>query len=331
MDQADIELARRVSPEQFLRRYYADVTTNRHGDSISVDRVMRADFKKDHWVSCCWHSGGIGDNINLVRWVLGDQVKFADCVGEILGRVHAVAATPLSPTAPRDVSNNGRPRLPRCSGEQRGRAYLASRGINSATIRHAEACGALSYLSDGVVFLGRDWQQKEVRLATIRYYEPIVLPSGKLGTKRDIANSDKAFPMLLTGDKSLVIIVEGGVNALAAWQMRKELDGTPPISIATGGVGIQSWLTENAFLHGIISTAGAVEIWGENETDAFGNSNPEKQERTDQQRLKLQAAVAAMRQGELPDIIYPPAGCKDAADCLQDSTVVESVVGMSMG
>ena len=318
IDQADIDLARRVSPERFLRRHYADVAVNRSGDGISVDKVLRSDFRAGHWISCCWHSSGIGDNVDLVRHVMGDHVKFGACIGEILGRSYDIEQEPPRPTIPRNASNNGRPRVPRCHEAQRGRDYLESRGIEKGTIRQAESQGALTYLSDGVVFLGRDWAADgEIRLAAIRYFEPVLLPNGKYGTKRDLANSDKSFPVILRGDAAMVIVVEGGINSLAAWQKHRIDHGTAPCVVATGGVGMHSWLAENPTARDLVASASSVEIWGENEVDADGNLSSLKQERTDLMRARLQEAIAAIRGGELPEMIYPPPGIKDAAEWLK--------------
>jgi hypothetical protein len=316
VDPADIDLARRVSPERFLRRHYKDVAINQRGDSIAVAKTLRADFRNGHWVSCDWHSSGIGDNIQLVRWVVGTRIRFGDAVGEMLGRAHAAAEPPRATEV--RLAADARPRMPRCAGHALGRAYLESRGIAMAAIREAEAQGALSYVADGVVFVGRDWSapRREIRSATIRYYEPHLLPNGTFGNKRDLANSDKEFPMLLAGGRSLAIVVEGGVNALAARQMAGAWHGAAPLVIASGGVGVQSWLTGNAPVRDLLAAAGTVEIWGENELDSERRPDPVKQQRTDALRLRLQAAIAGLRQGEIPEIVYPPSGLKDAAEWL---------------
>jgi hypothetical protein len=314
VSESDIALARAASPEMFLRRHYADVAVNRRGDSISVDKVLRADFRDGHWVSCGWHSEGIGDNIRLARWVLGESTKFADAVGEVLGRGYTAGP---APAIPRERESNGRPRVPPCRGIARGRAYLADRGIGPSLIRRAEDAGVLSYVTDGVVFLGRDWAHgQEVRLGTIRYYEDRLMPNGKLGNKRDLADSDKSYPFFLPGDPSLLIVVEGAINALAAAQIREATFGSLPCVVATGGVGILSWLAPGTPLLGLASGAGAVEVWGENETDRSGFPNAAKQALTDAQRSRLLHALAEIRDGEIPDLVYPPPRAKDAAEWL---------------
>ena len=145
-------------------------------------------------------------------------------------------------------------------------------------------------------------------------------------TKRDLANTDKAFPLLLPGDLSRVVVAEGAVNTMAAWDLARRSGLTPPTVVGTGGVGIRAWVRTNEALKAILATADIVEIWGENEVGRDGRPDPIKQTRTDELRRKLQDAIAEVRAGELPEIVYPPEGIKDAAEWNLSSTSQATVV-----
>jgi hypothetical protein len=111
-----------------------------------------------------------------------------------------------------------------------------------------------------------------------------------------------------------VVVAEGAVNAMAIHDLAVRSGLTPPTAIGTGGVGIRSWVRTNGPLKAILATADVVEVWGENEVGANGRPDPIKQTRTDELRRKLQDAIAELRAGELPEVVYPPEGIKDAAE-----------------
>ena len=310
IDAETVALARRLSPEPFLRRHYRDVVVDRRG-SISVAKTLRIDFLDDHWVACDWGGGPIGDNIALVRW-LQPALGFPEAILALTG---VAAEFPLAHRQ-QPVKAAAFPRLPPEAPRHRGVAYLTGRGLFAETIAAAEAAGALRHVGNGVVFLGRDHSStsKTVRAATIRYFEPQTTPDGDVLTKRDFANSDKTFPFLLPGETSRVVVAEGAVNAMAARDLALRSGWEPPTAIGTGGVGIRSWVRTNGPLKALLATADVVEVWGENEVGADGRPDPIKQTRTDELRRKLQDAIAEVRTGELPEIVYPPEGIKDAAD-----------------
>ena len=270
-------------------------------------RVLRADLRdSDHWVACDWQAGPIGDNLALVQWVL-PGTSFPDAVRLLTGAV-AESVPEARAVASRAVAY---PRLPPGADPARGRAYLRDRGISDATVEMAELAGLLRHARDGVLFLGRDHgaTARSVRSVTVRYFEPQLAPDGSSLTKRDFANSDKGFPGFLPGDPATVIVVEGGVNALAAADLAVNASLPSPTVIVTGGVGVRSWVRGNAHLRAMLAAAETVEILGEREGD------PAKQEKTDLLRARLQQEIAAeTRGGELPAIIYPPEGVADAAE-----------------
>lgn len=105
----------------------------------------------------------------------------------------------------------------------RGRNYLAGRGISRQTLEAAEKAGFLKYLIDGILFIGRDLLDI-VRSVTKRATDP-----GAEVQKRDFAGTDKSFPSILRGGKT-VWIVEGGVDALAAHDLATGA-GSPPLFV----------------------------------------------------------------------------------------------------
>ena len=312
VDAADIGAARLASPEAFLRRHYGDVAVSRGGRSIRVDHVLRADLKPGGWLSCDWQGGGIGDNVSLVRMTL-PGLTFAEAVGELVGGRHG---PPSHSPVPLPRTPAGRPCLPLRSHAEEGRSYLWGRGISAAAVGMADLAGALWYCRGGVIFLGRDLGApgKAVRSATIRYFEPRADDAGRPMTKRDLAHSDKSFPMTIHGEGDLLVVVEGGVNALAALDMSMAGGGPAATVVATGGVGLRHWATATPHMEALVRSVGRVEIWGENETRHDGSPDPEKQAKTDFLRLRLASTVADLRGGEVPAFVYPPPGIKDAAD-----------------
>lgn len=315
LDTSALEAAVRISPEGFLRQLYGKaVTVTGGGRSIRVRDVLRGDRRGDgHWVHCDWHGGGIGNNINMVRQLTGRG--FIQAIETLVGTATMPVAPIVIPQAPPALT---RPRVPSLNGVAEGRAYLEGRGISPQSIVAAEQAGALRYCRGAVLFIGRDHEhpRQEIRLATLRHLEPQPGPDGELMTKRDLAGSNKNFPVLLPGDPSVVAIVEGGVNALGVRDIGLRR-GVCPTVIATGGVGVRHWATENPVLRELLAKAERVLIFGENEVGQDGALDPVKQERTDLLRMRLAETVAEVRDGQLPSMVYPPPTIKDAADWAQ--------------
>ena len=108
--------------------------------------------------------------------------------------------------------------------------------------------------------------------------------------------------------------MEGGVNGIAAQDIALRNVGTAPTVIVTGGVGVRKWVSSNGLLRDIMAAADQVEIWAENEVGADGRPDQVKQGRTNDLRQKLASAIAEIRQGAIPSVVYPPRGVKDAAE-----------------
>lgn len=305
-----IDDARRGSPLAFLRRHYQAVETNRRSDSISIEGVLRADLKDGKWVACDWTGGAIGDNVALAQWVK-PGTSFPDAIYELTG-AQAEMPMKIAPRADKPTDMR-RPSIPYERGRGTGRSYLRDvRGINEQTIRAAESAGMLRYLDNAVMFTGRD-EAKAIRSATLRHIQPVKLEDGTILTKRDLADSDKTFPAVLPGSLARVVVVEGGINALAAHDMAIRAGQEPPTVIATGGVGVRKWVRDNPALRELLERADQVEIWGEREV-RDGKPDPTKQAETDARRDQLATEIAGVRQGELPDMVMPPTGTKDAAE-----------------
>jgi hypothetical protein len=300
-----IRAAKLASPEAFLRQHFRNVYQNQRQTEISVDDTLRVTKTENGvWVSCDWHEGGIGDNIALVRHVL-PNTSFYDAIFLLTGSQTDKPTTVAEPPPPPKPERERRPKIPYQGSNKQGRVYLQGRGISLASIEHAEKSGALRHISNGVLFCGFE-NSKDVRSATVRYFEPLSRPDGSQMSKRDFQDSNKAYPCVLPGGKR-VVIVEGGVNALAIRDMALRRGKEPPTVVVTGGVGVRAWLN-TPHMRALLEEVEDVTIMGENEKE------PEIQDRTDSQRNKLAEEIAHIRQGEVPKIVKPPGGCKDAAD-----------------
>jgi hypothetical protein len=160
-------------------------------------------------------------------------------------------------------------KLPPVSGIDVGREYLINeRGISKEVVALAEESGFIRYCASGVMALGYG-ALGEVRSVTIRN----VAPDASV-KKRNLAGSSKYFPQMLKGVPKTVLIVEGFVDALAAWTInlreRKEL----PTVIVSNGAGTISFV-QNPLIQNIFFAAEQVFICDENEKDQAA------QERTD--------------------------------------------------
>jgi hypothetical protein len=221
------------------------------------DEVYRCTKKEDgHWVTCDRFENGIGDNIALVQ-ELEPGTGFAESVYRLSGApsVSGVTRLALAPVKPRQP-----PRIPAQSDQdvRQGREYLQGRGISMETIEQAEQAGMLRYSAGGVLFVGRDEQgtaQNIMRRA--------VDPSAEF-QKRDLSGTDKRHPQLLRGASETVVVVEGGVDALAAVDMARRQNKPQPTVIVSGGANVWSW-TETPWVQAILKLARRVIVAFERE------------------------------------------------------------------
>jgi hypothetical protein len=251
-----------------------------------------------HWVTCDKTGNGIGDNIALVR-----------DLEPALGFLEAVARLAEGPVASREPmpepSRRTRPaRLPQTRADRHaGRVYLRGRGVSSATLDHAERSGFLRYAKGGVLFVGRD-----VNGGARNVGKRLIAPGPDEQPKRDLAGSDKQYPLLLPGNPRVVWIVEGGVYALAARDLAKRRGKAPPTVLVSGGATVRCFL-DHPTVQTLLLHADSVVVVRDNE------ATEKKQAETDAAHDRQIARIRELR-GNCGDW-RPPAGVKDVAELNQ--------------
>jgi hypothetical protein len=294
--------ARAAHPEQLFAAAGLEVRERNERElSIRHDGVelYRSTLKNGSWVHCHHDQTGIGDNIAMAR-ELNPGRSFPDAVFDLAGGLR-LTPTPQPPVQVR------KPVMPPCNAaaESRGRGYLEKvRGISPETIASAEQAGFLRYTLDGVLTVGRDPQDGEIRAITRRAFD-----DNAPETKRDLKYSNKAdFPAILPGSPHAVVIVEGGIDALAVHDLSKRQGRPLPTVIVAGSSGAQEFLNR-PHVQNILKNADLVTVAYENEARA------DVQEKTDaghdRQVAKIRELVPA---GSTVQEWRPPAGCKDVAD-----------------
>lgn len=293
--------AREIDPTSYLE--HCGFTVKREGRHLSVrdssgDERYRVTRKEDgHYVTCDRYENGIGDNIALVQEI-EPGIGFADAVYMLAG-APSVATALNRPAAPAPVRQP--PRMPDQANEdvRRGREYLVERGISFETIEMAEKAGMLRYNQGGVLFVGID--NAGVAQNVMRRS---IDPSEEV-QKRDLRGTDKRHPQLLLGNPDTVLIVEGGIDALAAFDIARRSERPAPTVLVSGGANVRSWI-ETPWVQKILRLAKKVIVAFERE-DA-----PDKQTKTDQahelQMARLRVVCVAHVTGW-----KPPEGVKDMA------------------
>ena len=310
----DDELIRVIndaSPIGWLSNNYSPdiVRHDERKGRIAIDKILRADKTDKGWRSCDWEGNGIGDNIQLYRYVKG--VDFVTAVKEL-------SNTPIEQVNTHRSSEPAKieyPRLPPIGGTEIGRKYLIEeRGISPDTIKHAEAAGVIRYSDSGIIFLGKD-ENGSVRAANIRYFKSVEI-DGDLINKRDFKNSDKSYPAIIPGSLNKIAVVEGGVNGLAVRDLAIKNGEEPPTIVVSGGVLVMNFVRDNDIVKNLIKNANEIVIFAENEKDKNGDRDIIKQEKTDAARRKLEVLISVTCE-KVPTVKYPPENCKDAADWLR--------------
>jgi flagellar biosynthesis GTPase FlhF len=179
-----------------------------------------------------------------------------------------------------------------------GRAYLATRGIDDATIRAAEQAGVLRYTAGAVLLVARDERGEARHVLRRGYREDDPHP------KRVLAGSDTAHPVVLRGDPRRVVVAEGPITGLAAHSLARLRGEQPPTVVVTGGVAMRKWVRVAT---DVLKAAAVVEIAAEREGD------PERQAATDAARARLAEAIQDTT-GRAPRITWPAPGAGDLAD-----------------
>lgn len=292
--------AREIDPTPYLESQGFDVT--REGRHLSVrlhgDEVYRVTRKDDgHWVTCDLFENGIGDNIALVQ-ELEPGTGFAESVYRLSGAPSVARATR---PAPAPVVRQP-PKMPAQSAAdvRRGREYLHARGISLETIEQAEKAGMLRYSARGVLFVGRDEE------GTAQNIMRRAVDASELVQKRDLAGTDKRHPQMLLGASETVLIVEGGVDALAAVDIARRERRPVPTVLVSGGANVKGFM-QTPWVQKVLKLAKKVIVAFERE------ATPEAQAKTDQahelQMQRLREVCGAQVAGW-----KPPEGIKDMGD-----------------
>jgi flagellar biosynthesis GTPase FlhF len=188
--------------------------------------------------------------------------------------------------------------LPPEADREAGRQYLASRGLDDATIAEAEKAGVLRYARGAVLLVARDEHGEARHVLRRGYREDDPAP------KRALSGSDTSHPVVLRGDPSRVVVVEGPITGLAAQSLARLRGDPPPTVVVTGGVGMRRWVRVAT---DVLRAARTVEIAAEREAD------PQRQAATDAARERLAAAIEDAT-GRPPRITWPAPGAGDLAD-----------------
>lgn len=280
VSERDRVAAREVDPTAYLQSQ--GFTCQRGKSTIYVrdsrgDEVYRVTEKDGRFVACDKYENGIGDNIALVQDV-EPGLPFADAVYRLYGSPGVAVERPVAPKAAKPKALLVMPpQTP--NDEARGQKYLQGRGIDLVTIREAEQVGFLAYGDKAVFSVGRDFGGNP-KSATRRATDP----ADKL-QKSDWSGTDKSILPVLPGTSGEVLIVDGGVDALAAHARARRLQQPAPTVLVTGGVGNRSWLNVPA-LQSELRSATKITISVDNErTD-------EIQARTNHHVKELQAWIA---------------------------------------
>lgn len=320
-DRADIGAVRQIDPTAYLQsRGY---TVDRQGAHMSVrdaqgDEAYRISQKPEgHYVACDRHGQGVGDNIALVQQI--DRAKLPQAVFALKG---AELQAPQqqrkpwqAPTAPSPPGQSWQ------LSEEMGRGYLKKRGISDKTADEAQRSGFFRlYELDqqkvamksrfAVGFQGYD-QGGRLRNLSLRATEPGGMQ------KQDVAGSKKGFPPILPGNPNDVLVVEGGMDALAAHDLARKRGYEPPTVLVSGGAGVRSFL-ETPHVQEALKRAERVSVAFDNEKDQ------ETQERTDKQH-RAQAQRIEQITGRPVQEVRPPQGVKDLAEANQQHRTVQGM------
>lgn len=303
--ESDRQAARQIDPTWYLESQGFEVKRSGSGRNLSArvhgDEVYRCTQMDDgRWVTCDKYANGIGDNIALVA-EMEPGIGFAESVYRLIG---APSVSRVTRPTPAPVQARQPPQMPACGPDdvEAGRRYLQGRGISLETIQQAERDGMLRYSAGGVLFVGSD-EAGAVWNITRRSVDP----SAEV-QKRDLRGSDKRHPQTLRSNESdAVMIVEGGVDALAALDIARRQNKPKPAVIVSGGAGVRSWI-ETPWVQSILRRARKIIVAFDRE------KSPEIQAQTDADHsLQMQRLREVCDRAEVVSWM-PPAGTKDLAE-----------------
>jgi hypothetical protein len=293
--------ARSIDPTTYLESQGFDV--KKEGRHLSVrqhgDEIYRVTRKDDgHWIACDKYENGIGDNIALVQEI-EPGTRFAESVYKLAGAPSVAKA--IRP-APAPVVRQP-PVMPvqTPADVKAGRAYLFDRGISLETIEYAEKVGMLRYAQGGVLFVGHD-EKRAAQSITRRSID-----ASEAVQKRDLRDSDKRHPAMLLGAPSAVLVVEGGMDALAAMDMERRKKRPVPTILVSGGANVRAWI-ETPWVQKILKLAKKIVVAFERE------KTPEAQAKTDAAHELQIEKLREVCSGAQVTSWKPPEGVKDLAE-----------------
>jgi hypothetical protein len=264
----DIKRANQTDPTPYLEA--KGFTVVREGRHMSVkldkDELYRITLKDDgRYISCDHYGNGIGDNISLIKEI-EPEIIFPKAVYSLADRTTLREYKPSLPL-PRVP-----PKLPFMTNQKACIEYLKGRGISERTINKAIDQKLLVTTNDGVLFVGYDINKtpQNVSFRAINETSKVI--------KRDLKGSSKIYPAFYHGQlptyghKNNLIIVEGGIDCLAAVDLAVRAGKPEPTVLITGGANVRHFLdvtTPKAlFSKNYITYADNIFVYGDNEKDS---------------------------------------------------------------
>lgn len=311
----DIAEVKRLDPTPLFEAY--GFTVRKEGHHLSIregkDEVFRSTFKNDKWLHTRKEFGsGIGDNIELIKELeQSPDMPFIEAVNTLKGGP-VIDNNTVKLTAYEPKPNADRLYLPFETNRNvvEMEQYLEERGISKETIEHADNSAFIYALDNGVGFVGYDNIDKEdwiPKFVDKRLMEPEQTQDGDLINKRCLKNSNATYVPCLPGETMKnVVIVEGGVDALAVHDIYKRRNEEKPTVIMTGGANNLKWL-DGPQAELILKQADKVVMCHDNE------NTQEKQDITDKARSK-QADLIKVKFGVEVETFRPDGQFKDIAD-----------------
>jgi hypothetical protein len=263
----DIRRANHTDPTPYLKA--KGFTVVREGKHMSVnlgkDELYRITLKDDgRYISCDHYGNGIGDNISLIREI-EPGIIFPKAVYSLADRTTLREYKPSLPP-PREL-----PKLPPAANQSACIEYLKGRGISEQTINKAIEQKLLATSKEGILFVGYDINKtpQNVSFRAINETSKVI--------KRDLKGSSKIYPAFYHGQlptdghKNNLIIVEGGIDCLAAVDLALRAGKPEPTVLITGGANVRHFLDATTpkalFSRNFITYADNIFVYGDNEKD----------------------------------------------------------------
>lgn len=276
-----VNYVKQLDPTPLFEAQGYDVV--RQGRHLSIkegrDEIFRSTYKEDENGVDRWlhtrkeHGDGIGDNIDLIKELLNEDISFTEAVYQLLGGPE-LSGEQVKLKAYEKRENPQKLRLP----IETDRAVeicenwlKKDRGISQETIDWASTCYFIYKTENGPLFVGYDnleydsiaWQEKYI---SKRCITPEKTKDGEKVKKRSFRGSDATYVPILPGASRDLYVVEGGIDALAVHDMHKRKGKETPWVIVTGGASNEKWY-ERHFTRKFMPNINDVYICYENEKD----------------------------------------------------------------